>query len=255
MYSNTSNFYLQVQEDFHLHGINRQSTNQQNGSPTRQGIYQTAVKSGPAFLGNDGVNSHTQQVLRQQATLEQVPVSFEGQQRNNNVLGGPNLSGPSRMIPSGSNTQQPIYVNPNPYGTYTTVQYHQGTPSNYQPNPIVLHPNDHSLTSRLISMPVQGPIPAQVSNKGAYIYFHPPSDASAINIIQTNNNRRNQFKATPKVANERSRKNSRAKKNTGLDNQENSVSAILEEFRSEKNRLWTAVDIKGKIALLLVIYT
>ncbi len=176
--------------------------------------------------------------MRQHATFEQQPVYYDAQRRSNAV------SGPPRIIPAASNSQQPIFVNPNPYGTYATVQYHQGHPQSYQPNPVVIHPHDPSLASRLISMPVQGQIPAQVSTNGAYIYFHQPSDATAINILQTNSNRRHQFKAPPKVTNERSRKHNRVKR-SGSDSQDNGVNEMLEQFRAEKNRSWTAMDVKG----------
>lgn len=214
----------------------------QQSSPPRQGLYQTTVSNGgPTYPNNNNLHHHQQQqqVLRQHASFEQQPVYYDAQRRNNT------MSGPPRIIPSGSNTQQPIYVNPPAYGTYATVQYHQGHPPTYQPNPVVIHPHDPSISSRFISMPVQGSMPAQVSTNGAYIYFHQPADGGAINILQPNNNRRNQYKAATKVVNDRTRKN-RMKK-SGVSDQENGSSALLEEFRVEKNRSWTALDVKGEI--------
>lgn len=234
MYSNIPGIHSQIQQKFHRQGISIGQSHQQNEGPTREGLYQATAPSGSSYTINNSVHPDQHQVLRHH-TFEHQPVYYDAQRRNNNISGLP------RNIAATTNTQQPIYVNPTPYGTYTTVQYHQGPPPTYQPNPVVIHPHDPSMSSRFISMPVQGPMPTQVSTNGAYIYFHQPTDTAALNILQPNN-RRNQFKAPIKQTNDRARKSGRMKKS---DSQDNGASVILEEFRTEKNRSWTAIDVRG----------
>lgn len=227
-------------------------TTQAHDNYRREGMYPSVV---PSNLQNNSVHPHHHLIHQRPSTYEHQhqhhPMYYNTQRRNDIV------SGTHRIIQTQQNAQHSIYVSPAPYAGYTTVQYHHQAPPPpthfHHPSPVVIHSHDPSMTSRYISaIPVQGPIPAQVQTNGAYIYFQQPSNAPTINVIPTTANHNSKTRTPHKVSarnngNDRSRKNNRTKNNGSSDPNTGNASAVLEEFRAEKNRSWTAFDAKGKM--------
>ena len=192
------------------------------------------------------VHSQHQQQSQQQQPYQQQQMYYSSQ-RSNDIVGGSH-----RIIQTGQNGE-PVYVNSTPYTGYTAVQYHQQPPSSHYHAPqLVIHSHETPMNARFVStIPVQGSIPTQVPTNGAFIYFQPSMNDSSLNLMQTPNGSANANKARHKVQQrnglDRSRKNYRGKNNGTTDSLSSAASAILEEFRNDSSRAWSAFDAKGTV--------
>lgn len=248
VYSNHTEVSSHTASNGYLQGDVR--TTHTHNNYRREGIYPSVV---PPNLQNNSVHPHHHLIHQRPSTYEHQhhPMYYNTQRRNDID------SGTHRIMQTQQNAQHSIYVNPAPYTGYTTVQYHHQAPPPpthfHHPSPVVIHSHDPAMASRYISaIPVQGPIPAQVPTNGAYIYFQQPSNAPAINVIPATSNHNSKTRSpykgsTRNSGNDRSRKNNRTKSNGLNDPNTSNASSVLEEFRAEKNRSWTAFDAKGHI--------
>eukprot|EP00551_Chaetoceros_affinis_P008322 CAMPEP_0203669102 /NCGR_PEP_ID=MMETSP0090-20130426/5559_1 /ASSEMBLY_ACC=CAM_ASM_001088 /TAXON_ID=426623 /ORGANISM="Chaetoceros affinis, Strain CCMP159" /LENGTH=969 /DNA_ID=CAMNT_0050533703 /DNA_START=610 /DNA_END=3522 /DNA_ORIENTATION=+ len=270
IYPNHADLQTRVPHGFHQQDINSIHSSHHHDTSRLQGTYQAA----PIPAVHQHQHHHVMHQHQSTYDHQHQPVYYNTQRRNEVVTGHPP---PHRVLqPGHSQAPHSIYINspPPPYGGYATVQYHQGPPPQNFPHhgPVVIHSHDPSMTPRYISaLPVQGhTIPAQVQPNGAYIYFHQPTNGPTINIVPTSHDRvttsrggQYNNKTSSKnggggsngssAADRTSRKGHRMKNSKSAssvvssDSHVNSASSVLEEFRADKNRSWTAFDVKGHI--------
>ncbi len=208
-----------------------------------EGSYRTSATS---TAHSNSVHPHQQHVIHQQHSLDpmQMPMYYNLQRQE--------MVSNAHQINSTAQTSAPhsVYANTAPYGSYTAIQYHhQSSPPHYHHHPNQLIIQAHDLSRYVSTIPVQGPIPAQVPANGAFIYFQQPTNAPTINVmnsIDNNKSLRSPTKGAGKSSNN-GKKNGRGKINGSSDPNGKVISDMLEEFRSEKNQSKNAFDVKGKL--------
>lgn len=186
---------------------------------------------------------HNSAAHQQNHVINQNVMYYNSTLRRNEVVPGPH-----RVNQNGTN-QQSMYVNHASFGSYAAVQYQpQGHSQQYHPNPVIIHAHDVlPMASRYVSIPVQGSLNGQVPTNGTVIYFQQPTNLPNMNGMPSSNQAHNQVRSPPKgVSKISNMKKNRVKSNGSGDPNIKSVNALLEDFRADKSRLWTAFDAKGE---------
>jgi len=244
--------------------------------------YPSQHSQAPRSPGQPYPNPHVQQSQPQTMYAQAPGMSYYDSYQRGNV---PTHQNHPHMYPqvmqNNVNEPSPMYVNPSYGGGYATMQYHKVSPQTY-PQAQIMHSHDPNMNSRIphpqfmTAIPIHG-IPGP--SNGTYMYFHqsepgisPPPSHYAQPIIldatgrqativspgrmQVSGGSSSKDVSTmgPKVekAGRKPMRNSRKGPHASpIDASRYSLSSgtlnLLEEYRSTKDRSWTATGVKGHI--------
>jgi len=190
-----------------------------------------------------------------------------------------------QVVQNNPNGPSAMYVNPAYGGGYASMQYHPSSPPQYT-QAQVLHTHDPNMNSRIphpqqfiTAIPIHG---MTGPSNGTYIYFHQPGPghvmaqappnhhAQSIAVLDSNGRpativsqggMQGSGRSPPRApcgmvpkgekVGRKPMRNTGRKAPSSMDGSRHSLSSgtlnLLEEYRSSKDRSWTAADVRGHI--------